>query len=465
MFLNPTKGLFRGLRFRIAFTYFVLVVVSSIILFGFLYYLLAGTLREKDQQIITSDFKKFSLLVTASGRAGLVDWFARKQNLSSAGDLFVRLVDVDGHVLFSHEPGILREMNTDVFQRSIDKALDDVITRVESPIDAEDAVEFYTDHLKNGMKLQVGKDSDDREELLERFRRAFLLILFGALVSAIATAVIFSTKMLRPIQNLIGTVETVRRGDLTARATVQPSGDEINELAKFLNGMLEQNSKLIGALTESLDAVAHDLRTPLTRLRVYAERALQSGKAEPEALGAILENTDQVIELLNSILDVSEAEAGTLRMRLEPLNLRQVVGNIVDVYSVVAEDRGISLSAVQVDDRVIRADIRIKQAIANLIDNGIKFSPPGSVVQISTEFHPGRVSIFVTDDGPGIGEDERPKIWERLYRGELSRTTRGMGLGLSLVRSIVLAHGGSVSVRPARANGTGSIFEISLPLV
>jgi signal transduction histidine kinase len=336
------------------------------------------------------------------------------------------------------------------------------LTRAESPVDSEDAVEFYSDTLPNGMRLQVGKDTDDREELLGRFRDAFAVVIGLALFTALASSLLLSRTVLRPIQRLIGTVEEVRKGNLSARAIANENGDEINSLAKFLNGMLAQNSKLISALTESLDAVAHDLRTPLTRLRVHAERALSTNE---EAFGAILENTDQVIELLNAILDVSEANAGTLAVRRSKLNLRPLLLEVIDMYSVVAEERKITLAAGPIGEVEFEADIRIKQAVANLIDNAIKFSPPGSTVQISARFDANEIVIGVQDQGPGITTGDETKIWDRLYRGDTSRTTRGMGLGLSLVRSIVLAHDGEVSFQHVVEHGVqkGSLFEIRLP--
>jgi signal transduction histidine kinase len=441
MFLSRFKALTQGLRFRIAATYFTLVVVSSIILFGFLYFLLLQTLKDKDHRIILSDFKKFAVLADTGGGDAFKKWFDHKQNSSDASDVFARLVDKEGRLLFIHEPSVTDEIGHDAFLKAIQIAPDDRISRIESASDKEDAVEFYSDHLGNGMQLQVGKDTEDREELLGRFRDAFTAILIGTLLLALATAILFSSQLLRPIRNLIETIENVRRGNHSARADVRLSGDEINELAIFLNGMLTQNSKLIAALSESLDAVAHDLRTPLTRLRVHAERAIQEGKSDSDALGAILDNADQVIELLNAIFDVSEAEAGTMKLHLELLNIRQILSNVMDVYSVVAEDRQIVLEAGEMHDVEMRADVRLKQAVANLIDNAIKFSPNGSKITVSVRRTGARVVIGVADQGPGISQIDEPKIWERLYRGDASRTTRGMGLGLSLVRSLVVASG------------------------
>ena len=466
MFLRQVNKVIRGLRFRVAAIYFILVLVSSIVMFGTLYFLLVETLKEKDRRLILSDFKKFALMAESKEPDEILKWFSRKQSASEIKDVYVRLISNCGKVIFLHEPSVVSEIGHDIFNQAVQAAPDEVFSRIESRSDSEDAVEFYSDQLKNGMRLQAGKDAEDRELLLDRFRDAFFVTIAVTLVLAFATAFLFSSKLLRPIQNLIQTVERVRRGDLAARADVKESGDEINELANFLNGMLTQNSKLITALTESLDAVAHDLRTPLTRLRVYAEHAIQRGTSDPETLGAIMDNADQVIELLNAIFDVSEAEAGTLKMRWQTLNIQQTLTNVIDVYSVIAEEKNIDLRVGESVDLEITADIRIKQVVANLVDNAIKFSPNGTIVTVSARLEGSNLVISVADQGPGISVFDEPKIWDRLYRGDASRSTRGMGLGLSLVRSIVHAHGGTVSVHSAKSESSeaGSVFEISLPL-
>lgn len=469
MFLNRSKNVTSGLRFKIAFTYFVLFTVSALVLFGFLYYLLSEALREKDSRIIRSDFKKFAVVVRSSGADGLKQWFERKQNLLDTGDVLIRLHDPAGALVFAHDPNIIRELEPATVEKALGAAIDDSLTRVQSEKDSEDAVEFFSDHLANGWRLQVGKDTEDREELMAKFREGFAIILLISVFTSLLTALLFSRAILGPVRRLIETIERVRKGDLTARAPVTPKGDEINELGRFLNGMLAQNSKLISALTESLDAVAHDLRTPLTRLRVFAERALESREPDAqrravlkeEALGEVLENTDQVIQLLDAILGVSESESGTLKLRLVPMNAGTMIREVLDVYSIVADDKSIFIKTSRVDAVDFRADVRVKQALANLIDNAIKFSPVGSSIFVSAVRTEHSVLISVEDEGRGLADVDLPRIWDRLYRSDSSRSERGMGLGLSLVRAIVTAHGGSVTA--ANRQPVGSRFEIQLP--
>lgn len=465
---NRIRRFLKSYRFRIAANYFALVVVTSAIVFGFLYYLIAQTLREKDQRIIDSEFKRFAMINANDGVEGFERWAQQKKEDSA--DVFVRLIDKDGKVLFDHRPALVDEIGTSDFQTSIDNAEDGSVVRLQAPHDIEDAIEYKTGNLADGRRLQFGKDTEDREELLEKFRDAFVLTLVGALAVAILTGFILSRTITTTIRKISQTIDRVKTGDLKARVDVRASGDELDDLGVFLNSMLQQNSKLIAALGESLDAVSHDLRTPLTKLRANAENLLQisdsldfhSEAARREALGEILENTDQLIELINAIFDMSEAEAGAMKLRLRSLKAREFFDEIVDVYSLVAEEKSIVIRTHIEPDFEFSADIRMKQAVANLVDNAIKFSPASTVIDIFAEKAGGHVHIRVVDQGPGVSIDDRDRIWERLYRGDQSRSTRGMGLGLSLVRAIASAHGGKASLE-IKNGGRGSTFSVVFP--
>jgi signal transduction histidine kinase len=292
------------------------------------------------------------------------------------------------------------------------------------------------------------------------------------------SAVVPIRQLTQTVRRIIETGRTDARvppaGDAQVESFRRVAGDDaIDELTTLFNAMLDRIEGLVTAMRESLDNVSHDLRTPLTRLRGQAEMALA---ATPdldryrEALADCVEEADRVLVMLNTLMDISEAESGAMQLQREPVRLVDVVRRSVELYRDVAEAKGVVLdapsvaveAAPQTEGPLVSADRpRLEQVAANLIDNAVKYTPSGGRVEVAVGRENGQAVLAVRDSGPGIAADELPRIWERLFRGDGSRTERGLGLGLSLVRAIVEAHGGTVQVESAP--GQGSRFTVRLP--
>jgi signal transduction histidine kinase len=277
--------------------------------------------------------------------------------------------------------------------------------------------------------------------------------------------IFLSRRALRPIRHLTETVQSISAGKMDARAPALQTRDELGELISLFNSMVEKIEKLIRGMRESLDNVAHDLRTPMTRMRGIAEMALRSGEGPDvcrEALADCLEESERIMRMLNTLMDISEAESGAMALDLREIKVSEVIDRVAELYGYVAEDKEVALETSCFQGLALVADpVRIAQALGNLVDNAIKYTSRGGRVSVEARAEGDRILIIVGDTGIGIGREELPRIWDRLYRSDLSRSQKGLGLGLSLVKAIVEAHKGEVHVSSVPRKG--SIFTLSLP--
>ena len=263
----------------------------------------------------------------------------------------------------------------------------------------------------------------------------------------------------------------IESGDMTARVPIARAngGHELDELSALFNRMLARNESLIRAMGDALDNVAHDLRTPLTRLRGSAEASLRNPNAtnttRDGALADTIEESERVLAMLRTIMDISEAEHGMMTLHLEPIAFAPLAEEAVSLYEYQAEARKVSLRVEVPPGLHLHADpMRLQQVLANLLDNAVKYSAAGGEVLLCAgrgDAPAGETWLAVQDHGNGISPQDLPRIWDRLYRGDLSRTAPGNGLGLSLVKAVVEAHGGRVEVKSAV--GRGSMFTVYFP--
>lgn len=281
---------------------------------------------------------------------------------------------------------------------------------------------------------------------------------------SLVLGLVYAKGALAPVHRLTQTIQSIEKGDLSRRVPLFGAHDELRELGETFNRMIERIEKLVSAMRESLDDIAHDIRTPITRIRNVAESAILSESPEEarQALQDCAENMQEISTFVDQLLEIAEADSGALPLKLEQTDISRLLDEVCDLYQHVAEEKQIVLHKVAGPKLLWPLDqARFKRVLANLVDNAVKFSPSGTEISISTFSENSRLVVEIADQGPGITAEDMPRIWERLYRGDKSRSVKGAGLGLAVVRSIVLAHGGQVSVRAATQGG--STFRVALP--
>ncbi|HRR32537.1 MAG TPA: HAMP domain-containing sensor histidine kinase [Kiritimatiellia bacterium] len=330
-------------------------------------------------------------------------------------------------------------------------------------------IQIQTTPLKDGRVLQVGKGSFlevDQKSMLARMLLVFALLstLFSAL-----SGVFMMMITLRPIHRITESMSRIIETGAfeTGAPPVKSLIAELDTLGSLFTVVTEKYANLIRAMRQTMDNVAHDFRTPLTRIRSAAELALNNQRLSPElcdTLAGIIEDCDRAKLQLQNLMDVREMESGFVKLNIHPFNLTQLIDEILDLYALVAEEKEISLKADHPESEiVIHGDRpRLARVFANLIDNAIKYTPQHGAVTVSFSVSDAEVTICVRDTGIGIPPEELALIWQRLFRGRRAREAeKGLGLGLNIVQVIVAAHAGKVWVDSTP--GQGAAFHVTLP--
>lgn len=328
------------------------------------------------------------------------------------------------------------------------------------------AIEILSRRLSDNYLLQVGSSNRMREHVIASSINIFLMVMIPFTLVILLVVWIISSSMLRPISNVVTTVrEVINTGNYNQQIPMKRNSREFDELVRLINKMFSKLNTLITNLKGTLETVAHDLRTPMTRIRTRAEVALQQ-QNDPEEMRATLQTIvnegETVNSLLRLILDAAEAESGIVKIEVREFDLIAVCREAVEVYQYVADEKSVGLHLKCPEKLIMRADpARIQQAIGNLLDNAVKYTGLGTSVEIEVKLKSDMVHIIIRDQGPGIGENEIDDIWAPRYRLPRTEKSAGYGLGLTIVKAVAEAHNGSVS-SINRANG-GAEFTLSLP--
>ena len=463
MRLKFPKRFQNTLAFRLTFWYSAILVLGFLVLSVISYLFVFSSIRD-NRIAIKTELSKYVSLVERDGIEAIKIASAVQANPSRRNSYFVRVVDLDNTTLFLSNPQLWQQFDLTRPQEQLPEGQWHYYTSRRDG----DLLEVASARLPDQKLLQVGKSIQDRGDVLEHFRDTLLATIIPMVLIGFAGGALLASRALRPVHNLSAVARSiVDTGRFDSRVPAGESANELNDLVMLFNQMLEKIETLIRGMKDSLDNVAHDLRTPVTRLRGTAEEALRSDAGREvcrEALADCLEESERVMTMLDTLMDVSEAETGTMKLSFESINLAKLIAEVADLYDDVAEEKRIKVSTNAPSDLYLRADrARLRQVLANLVDNAVKYTPIDGRIDIEAAKKGQQVVLLVRDNGVGIPLDELPRIWERLYRGDKSRSQRGLGLGLSLVKAVVQAHHGQVEVA-ANPNG-GSVFSVCLPML
>lgn len=470
-FSRAAKHFLSATYVRLTLLFSSIFLVGAIALFTISFYSLYSSLQQDDLQELSTRLLGYWARFQSGGVEALRNEIDARTVLVGERAFFVRIADANNETQFFSIPALWQQGFDMRGLESGDLSDWDGVQTLESETLPYN-LEIAGIRLDANNYLQVGLSTEDRDQLLDLFRRNFMIIASAVVGMSLVLGLLLAFRVLKPVRDLSDAVHAIlTTGHFDNRIPeeggfLRDEGD-MHELVVYFNEMLARIERLIGGMHDALDAVAHDLRTPITRLRGTAELALKSPEGDEgalrDALADCIEESDTMLRLLNTLMDISEAQSGALNLRLEQVDAGAVLRDAAELYEYVADAKGIRIELGDVDGMTLEADqVRLRQVLANLLDNAVKYSPAGSSVELSSLALEDSVVFRVRDNGSGIEEEDMPRIWNRLYRGADARDRPGLGLGLSLVKAIVEAHGGSVDIQSKL--GAGTEVRVQLPV-
>jgi signal transduction histidine kinase len=445
--------------FRLAAVYLAVFAVSVVAIPPHVYWNTAILIERQIESAVRSELAVLGEQVAQGGMEGLID-AVRRRSEQNPGSVYL-LTNFLGRRLAG---------NLDALPQAAIKGqgwieFSYTVETFEGP--EHHRARAYHLSLPNGSVLLVGRDIEERRRFAGLIQSTLYFALGFTILLGLVGGLLMSRNFLHRIESITAASRSIMAGDLSKRVPISGTGDELDQLSINLNQMLDQIERLMAGMREISTNVAHDLRTPLARLRSRVEAALRTGDAATHkaALEQTIEDADSLLATFNAMLSIARSEAGQTREGLHPVDLKEVLIDIAELFAPLAEESGGSLKLEAESSLEVRADRQLlAQAISNLIDNALKYGVPGGrnapEITLSLTPTPNDAVIAVADRGPGIAEGDRGRVTERFVRLDRARTLPGSGLGLSLAQAIARLHGGKLVLKD---NAPGLLVELVLP--
>ena len=445
---RPPRTLSRILRsasFRLPLLYAVLFILSAGVLFTTVYWTATAAMQNDMTAVLRSEALQLAEVHRRSGLAGLADQITRRINFRTKGPIFYLLQAPNSRVVVGNLPGMPPVNGVIDFEPRQDSP--------EAEAERPKLMGFGLT-LPDGSFLLVAQDSTRLTDMQHAIVRAFAWASGLALLLAIAGGALLGTNFLRRIDTITRTSRAIMEGDLSARIPVRGTHDEIDQLIVSLNAMLARIQQLMDGLRQVSSDIAHDLRTPLGRLRQQLEDARERATTTADyqaATEAAIEEADELLATFSALLRIAQVEAGAQRSAFAAFDLSGLMKSLGETYEPVAEDAGHFLDVAVQDGISFTGDRQLlAQLLTNLLENALRHTPEGTRVFLGLARTDSGVEIVVADNGPGIPDAERDKVFDRFYRLDRSRSTAGSGLGLAMVKAIAGLHGLSIRLEDAK---------------
>ena len=464
--MNRLRAMFGTTAVRLSALYLALFAICAIVLVFYVTSLSERLLREQTQETVAGELRTIANVYRVNGVPGLVRVIDRRSRQPGA-NLYI-ISSPAGEIIAGNvaslQPGVLDVEGWTAIPFEYERYGD---PRAESHRALAHVV-----FLPNGMRLLVGRDVGEPEQVRGLVRHALVMALAIMFVGALAIWFFVGRTALKRIDHMSVASKKILAGDLSQRLPVAGSGDEFDRLSESLNTMLGRIERLNEGLRQVSDNIAHDLKTPLTRLRNRAEAALAgkaSGPAYRKALEEMISESDQLIRTFNALLMISRVEAGSSVAEMGPVDLSQIAADTAELYEPVAEEASVRLTSNIAPGVTVKGNRELlAQALSNLLDNAVKYAGDavGAEIKIALQRDRDGVKLVVADNGPGIPEDRREDAVRRFVRLDESRSKPGTGLGLSLVHAVTALHGGRLDLThtdPAVTERPGLTVTITLP--
>ncbi len=453
------------LAFRLAVYYTVIFTSSFLIAFLVFYLIIGSFIQHNRDQDLKGNLREFSAVLRLKGTDELKKSIIIECEGDGIADSFFRLFSPDGKQTFSTDMTFWKKIgiSQEAF-RQLHNSSTYVFETLKIPGRDHKARSVYG-VIGPGVVMQIGETLEDDEEFLELFRTVFGIVMALLIPIATATGWLMGRHALGGVEEVTRTAQSISKGNLDQRVSVETKAEEITRLASTFNSMLDRINALVTGIRNMMDDITHDLKKPIARIRLIAEKDLFTSTPDDNNNAhavRIMEECDYLMQMINTILDVSEAEAGAVKLHQEQINIAGVVRNAYELFYPLAEDKNLNFTIAVPETCYLMGDVhKIQRMVANLMDNALKYTPPGGEISVLMKDDDKQVEITIKDTGIGISDKDLPHIFERFYQCDKSRSQSGVGLGLTLAKAIVVSHGGVIEVTSCL--GKGSTFIMKLP--